>query len=77
MNYLLKSPYMRVYSYKRLQCAAFHPNNNYIATGSQDKTVRMWSVNDAKSVRLLQGHRSCVFALAFSPDGKRLASAGK
>lgn len=28
----------------------FHPNCNYLATGSADKTVRLWSHADAKMV---------------------------
>ena len=30
----------------------FHPNCNYIATASSDKTVRLWSHADAKMVSL-------------------------
>ena len=30
----------------------FHPNCNYIATASADKTVRLWSHADAKMVSL-------------------------
>ena len=29
----------------------FHPNCNYLATASADKTVRLWSHADAKMVR--------------------------
>ena len=30
----------------------FHPNCNYLATGSNDKTLRLWSHADAKMVRI-------------------------
>lgn len=60
----------------RWQCVEFHPNNSYLATGSQDRTVRLWSTQDGKCVRLLQGHKSNILCLAFSPNGKQLASSG-
>jgi len=58
------------------QAVQFHPNSSYLATGSTDKTVRLWAVNDAKLVRVFPGHKGAVQALSFSPDGKFIASAG-
>jgi WD40 repeat protein len=49
-----------------------------LATGSSDRTVRLWDLTDAKAARPLgpplEGHRSSVVNLAFSADGKMLAS---
>ena len=39
--------------------------------------MRMWSLQDGRAVRLFQGHRASIMALAFSHDGKLLASAGE
>ena len=58
------------------QCVKFHPNCNYLATGSSDRSVRLWTLQDGKSVRLMHGHRGTIMSLAFSPNGNFLASAG-
>lgn len=52
----------------------WHANCNYIATGSSDKTVRLWDVHSGECVRIFIGHRSMVLSLAMSPDGRYMAS---
>jgi WD40 repeat protein len=39
-----------------------------------DNTVKLWSVEWQKEVTTLQGHNDRVYSVAFSPDGKYLAS---
>lgn len=60
-----------------MDCVAWHPNCNYILTGSSDKTVRMWSYTDAQCVRLFPAGKAGITAVAFSFDGKLAASAGE
>jgi WD40 repeat protein len=45
------------------------------ATGDE-KLVRLWDADTGKAIRTLAGHTSEVVAVAFSADGKALASAG-
>jgi len=59
------------------KCVRFHPNSLYLATGSYDKSVRMWDVQRGACIRLLTGHTDSVTTLAISPDGRTLASAGE
>ncbi|MFH1302725.1 MAG: PQQ-binding-like beta-propeller repeat protein [Planctomycetota bacterium] len=60
----------------RIWALAFTPDGNTIASGSEDKTVRIWDFATRKS-RLSIPHESAVRFVKFSPDGKQLlTSAG-
>jgi WD40 repeat protein len=52
---------------------AFSPDSTAIASGSRDKTVRLWSLNTGAVTLTIPGAREQPISLAFSPDGKRLA----
>lgn len=58
------------------QCVTFHPNSLYLATGSSDRTCRLWDVQRGACVRIFTGHTGAVGSIAISPDGRYLASAG-
>jgi WD40 repeat protein len=45
-----------------------------LASGSKDKTVKLWSVESQKEVTTLQGHSGHVNSVEFSRDSKYLAS---
>jgi WD40 repeat protein len=45
-----------------------------LASGSWDKSIKLWSVESLKEVATLQGHSNYVSSVAFSSDSKYLAS---
>ena len=57
------------------QTAAFSPNGALIASGGQDKLVKIFSAEAGEELRQLIGHGEKVNALAFSPSGTMLATA--
>jgi WD40 repeat protein len=53
----------------------------FLVTGSEDKTVRIWSASDGKLLRTVRmpagpGHIGEIFAVAMSPDGNIVAAGG-
>ena len=63
---------------KESASVAFSLDGKRLASGSWDKTVRIWSVEDPKAGPvLLRGYGNSVTSVAFSPDGRTLASGSR
>jgi WD40 repeat protein len=54
---------------------AWSPDGRYLATGSDDKTVRVSGAERGEELLTLNGHSGEVTSVAWNPDGKRLVTA--
>jgi len=53
---------------------AFSPDGCLLASGSSDKTVKIWEVVSGRLLHTFGGHTNWVNSAAFSPDGRLLTS---
>ncbi|XP_066497834.1 coronin-7 isoform X1 [Hoplias malabaricus] len=62
----------KIYSIK------FHPHaSGLLVSSSYDMTVRLWDLNTGDQLKKLSGHQDQIFGMAWSPDGKLLATVCK
>jgi WD40 repeat protein len=68
-----------------IYCLAWSPDDKQIVTGSIDYSLKLWDANTGAMVREFKpykekvfekGHDDSVYCVAFSPDGKNIASGG-
>lgn len=57
----------------RIYALTVAPDNQVIATGSADRTVKLWDATSGDLKQTLTGSHDDLAALAFSPDGKLIA----
>jgi len=57
-----------------IQSVAISADSAILASGSSDKTIKVWDLGTGELRHTLTGHSLCIFSLAISPDGQTLAS---
>ena len=60
-----------------VNCVVFSPSGQYVLSGSEDNTVRLWDAMNGREVRCFVGHTESVNVVAFSPDGHYAISGRK
>ncbi|HLO87699.1 MAG TPA: DUF4062 domain-containing protein [Nostocaceae cyanobacterium] len=65
---------------KRVRCVAFHPTKDILASAGNDNKVILWDISNLENPKPLQKftqHTDRVLSIAFSPDGRYLASSSR
>lgn len=52
---------------------AFSPNGEYLASGSMDKCMHIWSVKEGKIVKTYVGNGG-IFEVSWNKDGNKVAA---
>jgi WD40 repeat protein/predicted Ser/Thr protein kinase len=68
----VEPPYDRHYG--EVTSAVYSPDGDWVASTGADRTVRVWRATGRQDVAVLDGHAARVSEVAFSSDGRRLAS---
>lgn len=72
LNY---TPHLILRGHKRaVSCLKFSPNGAWIASGSADATIKIWSASTGALEHTLEGHLAGINTLTWSPDSTTLAS---
>jgi WD40 repeat protein len=56
---------------------AFSRDGITLASGSDDKTIKIWNLNNKKEIRTFKGHSNFVYSVAISPDNQIFVSGSK
>jgi serine/threonine protein kinase len=55
----------------------FDATGQILSAGYENGNIALWRVSDGQLLKILKGHKKFVYTLAFSNDGRVLASSGE
>ncbi|CAR28248.1 hypothetical protein ZYGR_0N07410 [Zygosaccharomyces rouxii] len=57
-----------------IRSVCFSPDGKFLATGAEDRLIRIWDIAQKKIVMVLQGHEQDIYSLDYFPSGDKLVS---
>ncbi|KAH8084300.1 WD40-repeat-containing domain protein [Cristinia sonorae] len=57
-----------------IRSVCFSPDGKLLATGAEDKQIRIWDIAKRKIRRIFDGHQQEIYSLDFSRDGRLIVS---
>ncbi|KAF2768424.1 WD40 repeat-like protein [Teratosphaeria nubilosa] len=57
-----------------IRSVCFSPDGKYLATGAEDKIIRVWDINTRQIRHSFAGHDQDIYSLDFASDGRYIAS---
>jgi len=57
-----------------IRSVCFSPDGKYLATGAEDKQIRIWDIAKKRIRNLFEGHTQEIYSLDFSRDGRLIVS---
>ncbi|CAJ0831658.1 1790_t:CDS:10 [Entrophospora sp. SA101] len=57
-----------------IRSVCFSPDGNYLATGAEDKQIRIWDIQKQAIRNIFSGHEQDIYSLDFSRDGRTIVS---
>jgi WD40 repeat protein len=55
-------------------CVSMTHDGKLCVSGSKDKSLRVWNLENGKCIKVLRGHKGEISSLSITPDGKRAVS---
>ncbi|KAE9407846.1 WD40 repeat-like protein [Gymnopus androsaceus JB14] len=57
-----------------IRSVCFSPDGKYLATGAEDKQIRIWDIQKKRIRNIFDGHQQEIYSLDFSQDGRLIVS---